>query len=163
MSRLNATRLREVLAYDPETGIFTWIIKPGNLPLVGARAGWREKDGSARIMVDRHRYFSHRLAWLWMTGEWPPSLIDHKDTDRSNNRWKNLRLATQSQNLGNSKRPRNNMSGFKGVRRVNGRWHARIKVGYVEKHLGYFDTPEDAHAAYCAAAKQHFGEFARFE
>jgi hypothetical protein len=83
--------------------------------------------------------------------------------DRANDRLANLRLATSSQNAANKKKHSNNTSGFKGVhlRKGTSRWAAAIRVGQKRIHLGFFSTPEQAHAAYAAAAKEHFGEFAR--
>lgn len=91
--------------------------------------------------------------------------IDHEDGDRMNCQRDNLRVATRSQNQGNRKLQSNNTTGFKGVSKFKGRnkWFARITVNGKYNHLGSFDTPEDAHAAYCKAATEHFGEFARFE
>jgi len=92
-------------------------------------------------------------------------MIDHIDGNKLNNRFRNLREATRSENNSNSKRPANNSSGFKGVsyRKQVGRWTAQITVNNKRSHIGYFNTPEAAHAAYVRAAKQSRGEFARFE
>jgi hypothetical protein len=96
-----------------------------------------------------------------VTGEWPTGLIDHQNGDGTDNRWANLRLATSSLNAANSRRRSDNTSGFKGVSRCRGaRWRASIQLNGKFKHLGHFDTPEEAHAVYCAAAANYFGEFA---
>ena len=116
------------------------------------------------VWVDGRVCLVHRLVWVWVTGQDPASLhIDHIDRQGTNNAWHNLRLATVSQNLGNACRHRDNTSGFKGVYRdsESSRWVARITFHYKGIHLGYFDTPEEAHAAYMAAAERLHGEFAR--
>jgi hypothetical protein len=119
--------------------------------------------GYWKIGVDGHRYHAHCLAWLYMTGEWCELDIDHRNGDRADNRWSNLREATRTQNNGNGKRPRNNSTGFKGVHffKQTGRYQAGITVDGRRQHLGYFSDPEDAHAAYLNAAEKYFGEFAR--
>lgn len=106
---------------------------------------------------------AHQLAWLLSHDEWPPRNIDHIDMDRANNRLSNLRLATPSQNGANRGRQKNNSSGLKGVAWNKGakRWRAQIKANGKRRHLGYFDTAEEAHAAYQEAAASLFGDFAR--
>lgn len=160
---LTPERLREVLHYDPDTGVFTWRSGPAQ----GRVAGWLEtgpRTGYIRIEIDGRAYMAHRLAYLYVTGEWP-SRLDHIDNDKTNNRFANLRIATASQNAANRRKPRNNSSGYKGVSfyKKTGKWVAYIRHNYRHKTLGYFDTPEAAHAAYCAAAQRFFGEYAREE
>lgn len=97
-----------------------------------------------------------------MTSEWPPDgmEVDHIDCDPTNDKWSNLRLATRAQNCANST-ARKNSTGFKGVQARGKKWVAGIKIDGKRVYLGRFDTPEDAHAAYCRAASAHQGEFAR--
>lgn len=160
---LTAERLREVLDYDPETGVFRWR-KLRHRPAkdVGSIAGCPKGDGYWVIMVDRRRYRAHRLAWLYMTGAWPKLDIDHKNGIEDDNRFVNLREATQMQNQRNCRRHRHNTSGFKGVRRRGARWEACIKHAGRVLYLGIFEAPADAHAAYCRAAIEIDPEFARF-
>lgn len=161
---LTAERLRELLSYDAQTGLFTWrVSRPGRYGRVGAVAGFFDSSGHRRICLDCETYAAHRLAWLYVHGEWPVGDIDHKDTVRSNNAIDNLRPATNAENHFNMRRHRDNASGFKGVdfHRKVGRWRAVIHVGGKQSHLGYFDTAEAAHAVYVAAATEHYGEFAR--
>ena len=152
-------RLKKLLHYDPETGVFTWKVKrPGRS--VGDVAGSVGTKGHRRIYLDNVQYKAHHLAWLYMTGEWPEDQVDHKDVDPDNNRWENLRAATNQQNCCNRVHP--NPSGLKGVswKRRNRKWVAQIGVDGKRIHLGLFDSAEAAHAAYCAAAERLHGEFA---
>ena len=157
---LTQERLRELLDYDPETGIFRWraargATKPG-------AAGCPNKRGYLRICIDYKLYYCHRLAWLYVHGEWPRE-IDHRDLDKSNNRIGNLRVATRTQNNANMAKKRDNTSGLKGAYfdKRKARWGAGLKVNKRFKFLGYFATKEQAHAAYARAATIHHGEFAR--
>ncbi len=152
-----------MLAYDPETGIFTWKARPARCIWVGDVAGCLEKNGYRRIDLFGKHYLAHRLAWLLSKGEWPNGDIDHEDRNKDNNRIGNLRPATVSQNAANRKRSATNTSGFKGVcwNSKSGKWQAQIKVGNRSRYLGLFDTAEAAHAKYLEAAKASFGEFAR--
>ena len=125
----------------------------------GKTAGWvHVGDGYTRIMIRRRWYMAHRLAWFYMTGGWPKKCIDHKDRNKINCKWKNLRQATNSQNLGNAKLSTYNKSGHKGVffYKRTGRWLASI----AGKHIGYFNSKKAAVAARKLAAQKHFGEFA---
>jgi hypothetical protein len=160
---ITAERLRELLAYDPETGVFTWLVARSNHIKVGDIAGWLNgEEGYTRIKVDGHPYMAHRLAWLHVTGSWPVTQIDHVNCTRDDNRWTNLREATQSQNAANVRiRGKTKASGFKGVHRHGRRWKAVITKDGRNTSLGYFDAPEEAHAAYVKAAREYHGEFAR--
>jgi hypothetical protein len=161
MSELTAERLRELLHYNPETGEFTWVAAPRAQRQVGDRAGFAN-NGYRLIGIAGQRYYEHRLAWLYMTGEWPPENIDHRDLDRSNNQWTNLRLATYSQNAFNRPHRRVSASALKGACKTkNGKWRSSIRLNGRKIHLGIFETEEAAHAAYAAASRQHYGEFAR--
>jgi hypothetical protein len=153
-----------LLSYDAETGLFNWRVKRGN-KAVGSDAGSLHKWGYVVISIDRKRHKAHRLAWLHAHGRWPTAQIDHINCKRADNRLSNLREATATQNQGNSPRNKNNTSGLKGVTFAwaRNRWQAQISARGHTLFLGYFDDPEDAHAAYCRAARKHFGEFARIE
>jgi hypothetical protein len=162
-SELTAAKLRSVLDYEPDTGIFRWKVKRigRGKSNVGDIAGTSAPKGNRKVGLFRQRYEESRLAFLWMTGKWPPNLVDHINSDRSDNRWSNLRPANHSQNGANAKG--RSLTGFKGVTidRRRGRFKSQIKVNYQMINLGSFDTAEQAHAAYLVAAKSHFGEFAR--
>lgn len=163
MRSLSAERLREVLSYDPLTGEFRWLVSTARRIRVGDIAGFEIDRGRRGIKVDGSQYQAHRLAFLHMTGNFPDIEVDHIDTDPSNNRWANLREATRSENNANTRRNRRNTSGYKGVswHKRDRKWCAQIHVSGRDIHLGQFSSPEEAHAAYVAAATKHFGEFAR--
>lgn len=160
---LTQARLKERLKYDPETGVFTWAASPHGRHPVGSIAGTIDAQGYQAIKIDRKTYKAHRLAWLFMTGEWPQDEMDHKDTVRLNNAWANLRAATHSQNQANSKRPKNNTSGVKGVwwHKKRQRWRAAIGRNGKTYSLGDFKSISAAKEAYAKAASAAFGEFAR--
>lgn len=166
---VTAERLRQVLDYDKDTGVFVWRKERG-LNLAGKIAGCLTPRGGQcldkfyyKIGVDGHRYYSHILAYLWMTGEYPSSEIDHKDGDGLNNKWDNLRAAEHNENGCNrNDLNKNNSSGFTGVSYHNEakRWRARVMVNRVDVHVGFFDTREEAAKARYEKAKQLHGEFA---
>jgi hypothetical protein len=162
--RITRARLRELLHYDPATGELRWLKRVSRPTNVGDVAGTVEINGYRKITIEGRQYSGHQLAWFYMTGKWCPGYIDHRDGDRANNRWDNLRRATPSQNCANRRRARNNRCGFKGVTRTeSGRWCAGIHKQGRRYHLGIFSTPQEAHAAYAGAARKLFGEFARPE
>jgi len=157
----SAETVREYLHYDPDTGVIRWRVSPSRNVRAGTIAG-ADCEGYRLIRVGGGRFRAHHVAWVYMTGEWPPHQVDHRDMDRSNNRWANLRLATHSQNRANTRKTKNH-SGFKCVYwypRTN-RWRAGIGFGGKQKTIGYFKTAEEAHAAYCKEAERVWGEFAR--
>lgn len=166
---LTVERLKEVLNYDPETGIFTHLGsgRRGRAS-AGRQAGWLKTDHKKskkivrrRISIDGNSYYASNLAWLFMTGEWPLSQIDHKDTNSTNDSWGNLRLATNAQNGWNKSLGPRNTTGFKGVRVEKHKYRADITVNKIKKFLGYFSTPEEAAKAYKSAANDLHGEYAR--
>jgi len=156
-------RLRELFSYDPDTGVFVRLVRTNPRVHVGDVAGCISSAGYLRIRVDIGQYYAHRLAFLYMTGSWPTFDIDHKNGNGLDNRWDNLRSATRSQNMANTKLPLTNTSGYKGVRwdKARGKWRAEIRIKGRSRHLGLFATAEEAHAAYMEKAREVFGEFAR--
>jgi len=148
MEKLTQSRLKELLHYDPETGIFYWKKKrPGGV-LIGDVAGHKEDRGYIRIKVDNRRYLAHRLAFLYIEGYFPENEVDHIDGHPSNNKWENLREVSHSCNIRNCKIQSNNSSGVKGVR-YNKRytpkhWKTTIRTSGKRIFLGYFATKEEA-------------------
>lgn len=113
------------------------------------------------ISLFGRRYPASHIAWLLMTGEWPKMPIDHRNNDSTDDRWQNLRLATQAQNIANASIRSTNTSGYKGVYPHKGnRWVAQIRTPAGKKHLGVFPTAEEAARAYDAKAVELHGEFA---
>ncbi|RLQ87082.1 HNH endonuclease signature motif containing protein [Notoacmeibacter ruber] len=156
--QLTVERLRQVLRYDPDTGIFTWL---GHGGYRGKPAGTAKSDGYKQIFIDFVPHRAARLAWLYMTGNHPPSgkIVDHRDGNRSNDRWKNLRLATHADNARN-RRPKNRNLPCCGVYRNGSRWTAEIEADGQRHKLGSFRCVEDAVTARCKAEHHFFGDFA---
>lgn len=155
------SQLMEWLHYDPLTGIFYWRVDRRRAR-AGDIAGCTCPDGYLRVRINYQQLCMHRVAWFYMTGEWPSRHIDHKDTNKANNKWDNLRLATVSQNSANSKIGSRNKSGFKGAYLQEGKWCARVTKESGERvFLGFFETAEEAHHAYMVALEAIHGEFAR--
>ena len=155
-SLVTADRLRELLSYDAETGVFVWLVDKSNRVRAGMKLGVRRGDGYVVCKVDGRRYYVHRLAWFYVHGQWPCDTIDHINGNPSDNRIANLRDVTRSVNAQNLQRaPRSNKaSGLLGVGAKGNRWQAHIKVGGKAKHLGMFAASEDAHAAYVEAKRR---------
>jgi len=151
---LTQDRLKQLLRYDPNTGIFVWRIA---LSCVAAEtsAGTQDPKGYVRISVDRRIYAAHRLAWLYAHGAWPVAEIDHINRIRNDNRIGNLREADRSLNCHNSALRADNVSGHRGVgwHKHQQKWRARISIAGRMHELGYFLDKESAVAAYRKAAK----------
>lgn len=162
---LGAEKLYEVLHYAPSTGAFTWRVTRRGLAWKGKPAGSLHSTGYVLIKIDGVQYKAHRLAWLYMSGEWPKYQIDHVNGDRADNRFANLRQATPSENSRNKKLHPYSHSGVRGVtwHEREKKWIVRIQGSEQRVYLGSFTRLEDAAAAYDAAAKRYFGEFARPE
>ena len=121
----------------------------------GVVAGSLHSNGYWYIQIDGRKYLAHRLAWLITNGALPADQIDHIDGDRANNRLANLREATNAENQQNLRRaPRGSTTGLLGASPHGGGFKARIRVDGERRHLGQFDTPEQAHAAYLVAKKK---------
>jgi hypothetical protein len=162
-SKLTIERLRTVLSYDPETGIFTWRVSLRRDD-AGSRAGSETKAHSKRrIQIDGQTYCEHRLAWFYVHGTWPRLKIVHRDFNWRNNAISNLVPATGSQVSARKRLSERNGSGFKGVSYEPGRrkWRADIRVNGRLYNLGRFSDKELAVRAYREASKRHFGNFAR--
>ena len=160
--KLMAKTAREYLRYDKKTGKMYWRKTLHGKVMPGQEEG-SLSHGYMQIKIFYRVYRIHRLAWLLVTGDWPKNQIDHKNRNRADNCWTNLREATQNQNNSNCGKRSHNTSGFKGAcwHERAGRWAAHITLRGKTKYLGLHDTPEQAHAAYVRAAIQYRGEFAR--
>lgn len=155
------SELQALFNYDPESGHFQWIVSRRGRNLNRPAGTVDAADGYCRIRIGGRPYAAHRLAWLYVHGEWPSSVIDHIDGDRSNNRLANLRPATLQQNQFNRRVKRTSSTGSKGVSldRRSGRFQVAIKIGGVKRWVGYFDTVEEGSAAYNEIAETIHGEF----
>lgn len=162
IQRLLTDELRQVLEYNPRTGEFFWLVSKGAVR-AGEAAGSIYANGYRYIQVDGLDYRAGRLAWFFVTGEDPVDFVDHKDGCRDNNRFCNLRKATNSQNQANTGPKSTNTSGFKGVSWQPSRckWIAMITIDGKAKNLGRFANIEDAVSAYKEAALTAWGDFAQ--
>lgn len=153
---LTVTRLRDLLDYNPDTGVFTWRRRPNRNGerLAGSVAGTLHASGYRKIGLDGRVYWAHRLAWFYIHAQWPADTIDHRDGDRGNNAYANLRDVSHAVNLQNRHDSRCSRSGFLGVTAKRNRWRATLRVGGVTHRLGTFATPEQAHEAYLAAKRR---------
>jgi len=160
--------LKEILDYNPDTGVFTWKITPCGFVKVGEEAGTHSKNRDGRpykvIRINNIRYRANRLAYYMYHGIDPLQyLVDHEDNDSLNNKISNLRLATTSQNGFNHKIYSTNTSGITGVTWAKGKnkWLAQIRAFGKPQHLGYFTDKEDAIKARKEAEKKYHGRFSR--
>lgn len=153
--------LRDILEYSPRTGTWTWRVGMGMRAKKGTVAGSKTDQGYLRIKIRGRPYLAHRLAWEYVTGTAPIEQIDHKNGDRADNRWANLRIATQSQNAANSSRQARTATP-KGVqRRPNGKYAVRVGASGRLHYVGTFTCIDAAVAAYESAARKYHGDFAR--
>jgi hypothetical protein len=152
---LTAQRLRELLHYDPKTGVFTRLTRSAQCVHIGEVVGWFGGDKHRRASVDRRTYLLHRLAWLYMTGEWPSMRIDHVDDDPINNAFANLRDVDRSTILQKQRKAhRGSKAGILGVSLARGRWVARMTIEGRRVHLGTFASAEEAGSAYREAKRR---------
>lgn len=156
MIDLTQEKVKELLYYNSDTGNFTRI--KGRR--INVEVGALNAAGYLRIYVAGKLYYSHRLAWLYMTGSWPENQIDHINQTKNDNMWSNLRECINSQNQGNRTKQSNNTSGYKGVswNKHSKSWRAAIQG----KLIGYFKCKDKAARAYNEKAKDIFGDFAGF-
>lgn len=155
--RPNQGRLRQLFSYEPETGL---LYRIGHCNSKHGTAGSISSNGHMQVYADGKLYQLHNIIWVMMTGNWPSHDLDHRNQNRTDNRWINLREATRSQNAANRKHA-GSASGVKGVhQRASGRYRAVITHNYIKRNLGTFSTIAEAASAYATAAATLFGEFA---
>lgn len=155
MTEFTQERLKELVSYDPETGLFTNLTRRSTRA-IGTIAGTKYTNGYIYIRIDHKAYLAHRLVWLYTYGEFPEKDLDHINEIKDDNRIVNLRLATNKENHQNkSKPPKNNTSGLLGVywNKQHKKWHSRIMINGKNKHLGYFNTTEQASETYVEAKR----------
>ena len=182
MERITAEEVRKLLDYNPDTGALTWrartpdMFREGkgrytpernckiwNARYAGKNAGCMDGHGHVVVKIDYCRYQAHRVAFVIMTGEWPPEEVDHKNLDRANNAWENIRAASKAQNMQNVSVRSDNASGVKGVSfcKKSEKYEAYIHSGGKKKSLGYFVNLDAAAKRRRSAAIEAFGEFGR--
>ena len=155
-------RLKELLSYDPNTGLLCWRVKRGKCA-AGKIITCLNGAGYIVVRIDNVLLRAHRVAWAMFYNEWPDGEIDHINGIRNDNKLFNLRIANRAENMKNIKKPVTNMSGFKGVswHKVCNRWQAHIKADGKNYYLGLFDTAEEASKAYREASNKLHGIFGR--
>lgn len=164
---LTQNRLKECLEYHPSTGDFIWLWRDGisesvNQRDTGSKAGSSTSNGYIQICIDGINHLAHRLAFLYERGT-IPDLVDHKDGNKANNRWDNLRAATNQQNGFNAGVSKANKSGRKGVcwDKRNQKWLVSIMVSGKSLFLGRFSVLDDAVKARQEAEEKYFGSYQR--
>lgn len=162
----DAARVRDLLDYDPETGVMRWVnVSKYHIGLNSKEAGGPVPNHNGKryvtITIDGRKYKRSRLAFAWMTGRWPTHCIDHINGNSEDDRWVNLREATITENAWNHSRRAKRSALPMGVRTMaSGRYQARLAVNKKMLHLGTFATPEEAVSAYQKAREEHYGQFA---
>jgi hypothetical protein len=149
--------LKEILKYNPKTGLFTWRVNRSSNARVGSVAGSRDAKGYIKMKLYYKNYSAHRLAFLYMTGSFPKEGTDHINGVRSDNRWSNLREATQQQNVFNRKST--SKSGIKGVSKHRNKYRAASHIKGKMFYLGLYKTPEEASKVYKEFCRKNHGEF----
>jgi hypothetical protein len=170
-SKVSYDRLREILTYIPDTGVWLWKDPPprskvnkGDLAGCISRNTKHPDNCYRRIKIDGRMYKAAILAWFWTYGVWPSKDLDHANGDSLDDRINNLREATDSQNRANSRVPMHNTSGFMGINwnKRNKRWHVRVmKEGY--RHwVGAFKSLDEAKEAHRNKSIELLGEFSPY-
>ena len=151
-NEITQAELRYFLSYCESTGVFTWNVNKSPKARAGSIAGVLNGKGYINLTINSKIYKAHRLAWLYVYGEFPRYGLDHINGNRADNRIKNIREATQLENNQNRKKPINNTTGFIGVsKNKQGKFFSSIMFNGVRKYLGNFFTPEEAYKAYTNA------------
>ncbi len=158
MTILFQERLKELLHYDPATGVFTWKVSSSRKIKIGDIAGSLNPNGYLYIGVNGKVYIAHRLSWVYIHGALPADQLDHIDGNRSNNRIENLREATKAQNMQNQRVAHisNKTTELLGAcfHKASGKFQAQIRLSGKPRHLGFFPTAIEAHHAYLTAKRR---------
>lgn len=165
-------QLNALLSYDEHTGVLTWKIQPAtsranigfNNKCGGKVAGTINEHGYVVLGIGKCQYYlAHRIIWKMMTGADPADQVDHEDTNRSNNRWSNLREASNGPNIQNSRIRKDNKSGIKGVHwdKHHNAWKATLGLNGKQIQIGRFKSLEAARLALLTASQKMHGPFAR--
>ncbi len=157
------SELKRLLAYDPETGLLTWKVKPSKKVNVGDTIKTKSHDYLV-VRIYGKQYLQHRLIWFYVYGTWPKNQIDHKNLNKIDNRIDNLREATNQENHFNLPLSRRNKSGYKGVHwsKNRNKWRVEYTLNCKRFEGGYFDNVEDAALKYRELTKKLHGEFANY-
>ena len=147
---LTQEEVKELLDYNPDTGVFTWKVSRGGQE-AGSVAGRINLKGYRIIGISGKDYRAHRLAYLYMTGNWPKQQIDHKNGNRSDNRIDNLRDVSCRDNQNNCHTHRSGRLVGATWHKSNKKWQAQIVINGKHIGLGYFHTEQEAHEAYLTA------------
>ena len=155
--------LKSILDYDCETGIFKWKVSNSPRVKIGDITGCLHHTGYLFIRINKKQYLAHRLAWLYVNGNWPKDMIDHIDGIRNNNKISNLRQASRTENQQNSKLSKRNTSGIKGIswHKASKKWQVAFKINGKSKTFGYFNDLELAELVVNEARLKYHGNFAR--
>ncbi len=160
ISDITQCKLKELLNYCPHTGVFTWIKKVNSKTYVGLVAERKDKEGYAMVMVLGKNYRQHRLAWFYMTGQWPKKHLDHKNGVRDDNRFCNLRECDEQDNNRNRGLSIVNTSGVSGVSFQQGKWCVRVRLNkHVRRFFGYYDDIELAELVANSVRDKYHKEF----
>jgi hypothetical protein len=151
--RPSVERLRSLFTYDEVTGVLSHVN--------GVEAGYTDKRNYRVVMIDRKKVYAHTLIWALVSGEYPDGTVDHKDLDGLNNRWFNLRVASQAQQQANRRVFKNSKTGIRGVYPSGKKFIAQVRYDTKTRTLGTFDTAEAAGSAVQKAREARWGEFAR--
>ena len=143
---INQSKLKEHLHYEPTTGTFTWIKKLTSRTKVGSIAGYKHYKGYLQITFKDEKYYLHRLAWLYMTGDMPIKQIDHINRIKTDNRYFNLREVSSQENHRNLPKRKDNTSGTTGVswEKITSKWRASIHISGKKIYLGCYAELKDA-------------------
>lgn len=159
---LTQEELKKYLSYNPETGVFIRTKTTSSNAKKGDVAGWSHHSGYLYIGLKNKVFMAHRLAWLYMMGEFPAGVLDHKNQIKNDNKWSNLRECTQGQNQLNTPKRKHNTTGYKGVvfRKISKKYQAGVKKDGRYYHAGVHDCKHKAAQAYNVKAKELYGKFA---